>query len=409
VRPVEAYDAFLLDLDGVLYRGDEAVPGARETVAGLRRAERKIVFLTNNSARTPDQVAEKLERLGIEASPNEVVTSAEATAPLIARMADEESLQRTAFVIGERGLREALDGAGIEVLDGEPEEVGFVVVGWDRGLNYQKLRTATVLVDRGARFVATNSDASYPAPGGEKWPGAGALLAAVEAASDVRATVVGKPHLPLFREALERAGDGPALMVGDRIETDVAGAEAAGIDAALVLTGASGPSDLLDHDALPVMILEGPRGLLEDRSPRRPRPAGDADIEAIRGLLRSADLDPGDVGGSPAGTVVVEDGDVEATASASVRDDQAYVHSVAVTEDARGDGLGTLVTAAAIRWAAGEGARTAYLLTATAVPFFERLGFEKFDRQDVPGWIAQRSAACPEGAIAMRRGVAPPA
>ena len=409
MRAVDRYDAFLLDLDGVLYRGDEVVPGAGEAVAGLRAAGRRIVFLTNNSARTPDQVADKLAGMGIEARPDEVVTSAQATARVVARLAAEDGRPASAFVIGERGVRQALDEAGIEVLEGEPTEAGFVVVGWDRQADYGKLRTATVLVGGGARLVATNPDRSYPAPGGVSWPGAGALLAAVEAASGARATVVGKPHRPLFAEAVGRAGTDRALMVGDRIETDVAGAAAAGLDVALVLTGAARPADLLDRDPVPPMVLADVSELLADRPDVRLRPARREDASELRSLLEGSGLDPGELEGSLPATVVADGGDSASVAAAPVRGDEAYLHSVAVAEDARGHHLGTLVTAAALRRAAADGARTAYLLTETAEGFFRRLGFEPIDRHALPAWVVERSTACSVNAVAMRRELAPPA
>jgi glycerol 3-phosphatase-2 len=240
----ERYDAFLFDLDGVLYRGTEPIPGAPEAVAALRRAGRGIAFVTNNSARTPAAVAERLIAAGVEASPEEVVTSAGATAELLAGRGC-----RSAFVIGEAGIRTALADAGIELLDGEPERADAVVVGWDRGADYAKLRTAAVLVQRGASFVGTNGDASWPAPDGTRWPGAGALLAAVATTVGTEPEIVGKPNAPLFQAALARAGGGRPLVIGDRLDTDIAGAVALGWDSLLVLTGITGREDL-EHAAV---------------------------------------------------------------------------------------------------------------------------------------------------------------
>jgi HAD superfamily hydrolase (TIGR01457 family) len=247
----ERYDAFLFDLDGVLYRGADPIPGAPEAVAALREAGRGIAFVTNNSARTPAAVAERLVAAGVGAAPEEVVTSAGATAELLAGRGC-----RSAFVIGEKGIRSALADAGIELRDGEPERVDAVVVGWDRAADYAKLRTASVLVERGAAFVGTNGDASWPAPDGTMWPGAGALLAAVATTTGAEPEIVGKPNAPLFHAAQIRAGGGRPLVIGDRLDTDVAGAAALGWDSLLVLTGISRREDLEHAAARPTYVAE---------------------------------------------------------------------------------------------------------------------------------------------------------
>lgn len=392
----ERYAAFLFDLDGVLYRGDEGVPGAAETVRDLRAAGRRAVFLTNNSSRTTEDVAAKLSGLGIPADPGDVVTSALAVVGLL------EGVE-SAFVIGEEGIRRALTDAGIRVLDGAPEAADAVVVGWDRSAGYDAFRTAGLLVQRGARLVATNADASYPAPGGELWPGAGALLAAVETTTGRRAKVAGKPEEPLFAAALGRAGvEAPAaIVVGDRVETDVVGAVRAGIDAAAVLSGASDGGDLLSHDEQPVAFLADATGLLTPRPLSRVRPAGGVHAEAVRTLVEGAGL-AGE--GPPEEAIVTEDGDrVVATASAAVREGEGYLHSVVVVDEARGAGLGTLAVAAAVRRAAASGARAVALVTEDAAGFFGRLGFEPVDRDALPGWMVERSRACSGSATAMRR------
>jgi HAD superfamily hydrolase (TIGR01450 family) len=404
VRPVDRYEAFLLDLDGVLYRGDEPVPGAVETMAELRDAGRRPVFMTNNSWRTPGQVADKLEGMGITATAEDVVTSAQATAALVARESGSDGT--IAYVLGGEGARSALQEAGIDTVDGEPDRVGFVVVGWDRDLTYERLRTATVLVGRGARLVATNADASYPAPGGELWPGAGALLAAVETGSGRRATVVGKPHRPLFDLATERAGTRNALVVGDRIETDIAGAAAADLDAALVLTGASTTADLVAADAQPALVLDDVRGLLEDLVDAAIRPAASGDESDVQRLLHQAGLGPHD-GGSwerPPTTVVAAEGNsVVATAAVDVEGTDAYLRSVAVREELRAGRLGTRIVAAAVCDARRRGALRVWLVTETAASFFDRLGFERIDRASLPGWMADHSDRCGASAVTMRR------
>lgn len=258
MRLADRYDCFLLDLDGVLYRGDQVVPGASEVVATLRTAGRRVVFLTNNSSRTPEDVTGRLVGLGIAADPSEIVTSALATADLLAGRGGG-----SVFVVGESGIRTALADAGLAVLDGEPDRADYVVVGWDRGVDYAKLRTASLLVQRGARLVATNADPSFPAPEG-LWPGAGALLGVITATTGVEAEVVGKPHAPLFDAALRRAGGGRPLVVGDRLDTDIAGAAALGWDSLLVLTGISREEDLAGSDVRPTFVAKDLSALLAD-------------------------------------------------------------------------------------------------------------------------------------------------
>ncbi len=246
---VDRYDSILLDLDGVMYLGDEPIPGAGEAVARLRELGKRLAFVTNNSSRTPDAVAQHLRSVGVQASPDEVETSSLATATILARRGI-----RTAFVIGEEGLRLALGGTGIRVLDRDGDRADAVVIGLDRGVDYDKLMTAALLVEGGAAFIATNADASYPAPGGERWPGAGALLAAVETTVGKRAEVVGKPQAPILLEALTRAGGGRPLVVGDRIDTDIAGAAGLGWDCLLVLTGISAAADAAAADPAPTYV-----------------------------------------------------------------------------------------------------------------------------------------------------------
>lgn len=253
----DRYDCLLLDLDGVLYRGEQAVPAAPPTLAELRRAGARPVFLTNNSSRTPEQVADKLRGHGIQADPTEVVTSALATAELLAERGGGR-----AFVVGQDGIRRALEGAGIQVLDGSPERADLVVVGFDGSVTYERLKTASLLVQRGARLVATNPDASYPAPDG-LWPGAGALLAVVTTTTGAAAEVVGKPFAPLFESALRRGGGGRPLVVGDRLDTDIEGAVRLGWDSMLVLSGVSVRPELEGEGPRPTYVGQDVSALLE--------------------------------------------------------------------------------------------------------------------------------------------------
>jgi HAD superfamily hydrolase (TIGR01457 family) len=255
----ERYDSILLDLDGVLYRAADPIPGAAETVRRLRALGKGIAFVTNNSARTPEAVVAHLASVGIAVELDEVQTSALATAELLAERGVD-----TAFVVGEQGLRSALETAGVRVLEGEPNHVNAVVVGWDRSADYAKLRTASLLVESGAVLIASNADASFPAPDGRAWPGAGALLAAIETTTGVRAEVVGKPHPPVLRAALARAGGGRPLVVGDRLDTDIAGARGLRWDSVLVLTGISTRDDVKAAGFAPTYTVETLRELVDE-------------------------------------------------------------------------------------------------------------------------------------------------
>ena len=159
-------------------------------------------------------------------------------------------------MVGEEGLRKALADEGIRVVDGHGDRVDVVVVGFDRSADYAVLKDASVLVGQGIPLVATNPDGSFPAPNGESWPGAGALLAAIETTTGVRGEVVGKPEAPLLRRALETAGGGRPLVVGDRLDTDIAGAARLGWDSALVLTGTARREDLAGAPWAPTIVVD---------------------------------------------------------------------------------------------------------------------------------------------------------
>lgn len=401
----DRYDAVLFDLDGVLYRGDEPIPGAADVLRDVRRRGSAPVFLTNNSSRTPADVAAKLGTLGIAAEPGEVVTSAVAMVSML-RAQSPTPAPLSAFVIGERGVREALEGAGISVLSGEPSRADLVVVGWDRTVDYAKLRTASLLVQRGARLIATNADASYPAPDG-LWPGAGALLAAVVATTGATPAVAGKPAAPMFRSAAAVAGARRPLVVGDRLDTDVAGAHALGWDSMLVLTGAAAPADLLDAAALPAYLAADVRGVLGRAPAARARPATDADAAAVDCLLEEAGLATG-VERRLDATIVVTDGgaDVVATAAVVGAPPVLVLRSVAVAPRHRGSGLGTLVVAHAAARARAAGADALALFTETAPGFFSGLGFRHVERGELPKEVANGEQAreeCAAAAAAMLR------
>ena len=224
---------FVFDLDGVVYVDHAGVPGAGETLTALGQAGHQVLFATNNSSRAVTTVVENIRvRTGYRAEAEAVITSGLAAAELLRDHAE------TCFVFGSEELEQTLIAEGIEVT-GDHTLATAVVVGLDRGLSYGRLTSAVLAVRRGARLIATNDDATYPAEEGQ-YPGCGALVAAVERAAGVNAVVCGKPNPPM-QKLIERRIEHPEVwMVGDRAETDLALAERAGWGKILVLSGVAG-------------------------------------------------------------------------------------------------------------------------------------------------------------------------
>jgi len=204
---LRALRGFIFDMDGVIYRGRQVLPGAAELVTNLRRAGVPFLFLTNNSTTPPTAVAERLIGMGIPVDPAEILTSAEATAEMLA----SEMPGCRVLVVGEQGIQEALLAAGLSIVSAH-QDADAVVVGLDRQCTYAKLREAALAIRRGARFVATNPDRSFPTEEGLV-PGAGALVAALELATDVKAQVIGKPEPAFFLHALRRLGTPPPQTI----------------------------------------------------------------------------------------------------------------------------------------------------------------------------------------------------
>lgn len=232
------YDQVILDLDGCVWMGDEPVDGSVAAVAALRKAGKRVAFATNNSFFPGEEHVAKLWSLGIQASLADVVTVGGALQHLLA----ETRPGRTAFVIGSPSLLRHVEDAGLKVLNGTDlaSRVDVVIVGGTDDVHYDDLRNATLAVRRGAELLGTARDPTLPMPDGF-WPGTGAILAAVETASETKASIVGKPRPQLFLTALDRLGEGRTLVVGDRLDSDIAAAAAAGLDGALVLSGGVTP------------------------------------------------------------------------------------------------------------------------------------------------------------------------
>jgi glycerol-1-phosphatase len=237
------YDLALLDLDGVVYRGPDPVAGAPAALIDARAAGMRLAFVTNNASRTPEQIVAQLAELGVSAQPDEVVTSAQAAATLVAERVGPGG---TVFIVGGDGLRAAIAAAGLVAAAAydtvPPPQV--VVQGFSPDLRYEDLAQAALAVGRGAIWVATNTDVTIPTARGIQ-PGNGTLVAAVAAATGRRPVVAGKPERALVDEAVARSGATRPLMVGDRLDTDIEGAVRAGMDSLLVLTGITTVADLL--------------------------------------------------------------------------------------------------------------------------------------------------------------------
>jgi 4-nitrophenyl phosphatase len=226
--------ALLIDLDGVLWVGQEPLPGVRAFFEFLRARHIPFILVSNNATRRADYTVERMRRMGVDVAFENVLTSADATPRWLSSKMPEV---KRAFVVGETALLDALREAQIECVD---ENADAVVVGLDRQLNYEKLKRATLEIRRGAKFIATNTDRTLPTEQGLT-PGAGSIVAAVAAATDVEPLVIGKPGRPMFDLALELAGTRiqETAMLGDRLDTDIDGAAEIGLTTIMVLTGVS--------------------------------------------------------------------------------------------------------------------------------------------------------------------------
>jgi HAD superfamily hydrolase (TIGR01450 family) len=258
---IARYDQLLLDLDGCLWVGDEALEGAPEAVTALREAGKAVAFLTNDVRHAPEEFVRKLWRLGFQAALSEVVTVGSAVQFLLSSRGGG-----AAYVVGSQALVDHVAEAGMRIVNRTEfaSRADVVVVGAHQDLSYDELRIAAQAVIRGAELIGATRDASFPMPDGP-WPASGAVLAAIETAAGRTADrVAGKPEPPMYEAARDRLGEGRCLGVGDRLEIDVLGARRAGMDSALVLTGgvtrteaeAADPSPTHVADSLATLVLQ---------------------------------------------------------------------------------------------------------------------------------------------------------
>jgi HAD superfamily hydrolase (TIGR01450 family) len=249
-----AYDGLIIDLDGVVWLGGHPIDGAAKAIAAMRARGTRVLFLTNDPQSSREQLAARLTEIGIPASASDVVTSGSATARYLAAQA--RLAGAAVLVVGSPALHDEISAAGFELVPArEAERARLVVVGGHDGFDYTELRAATTSVTCGAELVATGRDAVFPAHDGPR-PATGAIVAAIETATGVTATAVGKPERFMFEVAREALVDCTHVaVIGDHLLSDVAGAKRAGLDAILVLTGTSSPDDLERAAIQPDLVL----------------------------------------------------------------------------------------------------------------------------------------------------------
>jgi HAD superfamily hydrolase (TIGR01457 family) len=259
--PAEAYDVALADLDGVIYRGARAVAGAADAVREAQALGMRFAYVTNNALRTPETVADHLTELGVPATPQDVVTSAQAAARLLQeRLPDGDAV----LVSGGAGLRAAVEAAGLRVVAAADDRPSAVVCGFDPTLDYARLAEAALAVRAGAFFVASNLDATVPTERG-LLPGNGALVSVISTATGRRPVEAGKPERALHQESIRRSNARRPLIVGDRLDTDIEAGVRWSTPSLLVLTGVTDAAGLLQADQLhrPSLLAADLAGLLQ--------------------------------------------------------------------------------------------------------------------------------------------------
>ena len=259
---IDAYDTAVFDLDGVIYLGPVAVPGVADAITALRQRGVRVGFVTNNAARSPQEVADHLEELGIAATPDDIVTSAQAVARLVAARFSEGS---PVLVAGTSALEAEIRAVGLTPVSSSAEHPVAVVVGYAPQLRWADLNDACLAVQAGAIWYGCNADRTRPQPEGQAI-GMGAILDAMRVTMPGNEPILaGKPRRPLLDETLRRLGAKHPIFVGDRLDTDIEGAHVAGIDSLFVLSGSHGPEDLLaaPPEQRPTYVAADISGLLQ--------------------------------------------------------------------------------------------------------------------------------------------------
>jgi 4-nitrophenyl phosphatase len=247
---MKSYKGFLIDLDGTVYRGSEKIDEAVTFVKELEKRKLPYLFVTNNSTKRPDQVAEHLREMDVPATAEHVFTTSMATATYIS----EQKKQARVCMVGEEGLKFALEEEGHKIVD---EDADFVVMGLDRSITYEKLTKAALNVRQGATFIATNGDVALPTERG-LLPGAGSLISVVSVSTGVSPKFIGKPESIIVEQALDVIGltKEETIMIGDNYHTDILAGIRAGMDTLMVYTGVSTKEQVESFDKLPTHAIE---------------------------------------------------------------------------------------------------------------------------------------------------------
>ncbi|KQY58928.1 hypothetical protein ASD11_04715 [Aeromicrobium sp. Root495] len=290
------HDLVMLDLDGVVYVGPDAVPGAAEALESVRSAGTAVAYLTNNAARPAAVVAEHLQSLGMPLREvGEVITSAQAVARLMAHDLPSDS---EVLLVGGEGLRLPLEDLGLRCVTALGDDTAAVVQGFNPDLGWKDLAEATYAVARGLPWYASNTDLTVPTPRGIA-PGNGSLVALVRGVTGRDPVVAGKPEKPLFEETLTRTGAERPLMVGDRLDTDIEGANRIGIPSLAVLTGVDSLATWVQaaEHLRPAFVSTDLSGLLEEHHPvevaQTSATCGDAGARLQDGTITLTSGEPG--------------------------------------------------------------------------------------------------------------------
>ena len=280
---IDSFDSLLLDLDGVVYRGKKAIAGAVESITKAQRLGKSVGYITNNASRTPSQIAMQLREFGISIEDHQIIGSARAAAKLLAGKIPSGS---KVLVVGGEGLRTEVEALGFSLVASSEELPSAVIQGFSPEVGWKDLAEAAFAIQNGAIWIATNQDWTLPLEKGIA-PGNGTLVGAVHTAVGILPEFAGKPFRPIFDSALSELGFQKPLVIGDRLDTDIKGAVAAGLESAAVLTGILGNRELLGakSDERPTYILTDLSELFSDYpKPKRTKSSvsfGQSEVEII--------------------------------------------------------------------------------------------------------------------------------